>query len=172
MKRAGVLFVALVFVIGWSSLLCAQEKEKRKTIPDAGFLRYAAADGLFHVESGKLAVQRASSEDVKKFGQHAIEHHSQINDELMQLAKTKGVTLPKAMNKKERQSLDKLAKLSGTDFDKAYIEMETKHHSKDLSDFQKEAKGGKDADVKAWAVKTIPTIEEHLKMLSDLSKMK
>jgi len=172
MKRAGVLFVALAFVLVWSSLLWAQEKKEKKTIPDSGFMMYAARDGLFHVEAGKLAAQRGSSEDVKKFGQHAIEHHSQINDELMQLAKTKGVTLPKAMDKKERESIDKLAKLTGPAFDKAYIEMETKHHSKDLSDFQKEAKGGKDADVKAWAVKTIPTIEEHLKMLRDLSKMK
>jgi len=172
MKKACGLLVALVFVIGWSSLLLAQEKGERKTIPDAGFIRSAASDGLFHVEAGKLAVQRASSEEVKKFGQHAIEHHSQIKDELTQLAKTKGVTLPKAMYKKERETLDKLTKLSGPGFDKAYVEMETKHHSKDLSAFQKEAKDGKDPDVKAWAVKTVPTIEEHLKMLSDLSKMK
>ena len=172
MKRAGVLFVALVFVIGWSSLLLAQEKGERKTEPGARFLRYAAADGLFHVEAGKLAAQRGSSEDVKKFGQHAIEHHSQINDELIKLASTKGVTLPNKMYKKDRETLDKLGKLSGSDFDKAYIEIETSHHSKDLSAFQKEAKDGKDPDVKAWAVKTVPTIEEHLKMLGDLSKMK
>ena len=172
MKRAGVLFVALMFVIGWSSVLWSQEKGKGKTVPDAGFLRYAAADGLFHVEAGKLAVQRASSEDVKKFGQHAIDHHSQINDELMNLAKTKGVMLPKKMTKKEREALDKIAKLSGPDFDKAYIKMEESHHSKDLSAFQKEAKDGKDPDVKAWAAKIVPTIEEHLKMLNDLGKMK
>ena len=171
MKKAGVLLVALVFVIGWSSLLWAQEKGERKTVPGARFLRYAAADGLFHVEAGKLAVQRASSEDVKKFGQHAIEHHSQINDELMNLASTKGVTLPKKMTKREREVLDKIAKLSGPDFDKAYIKIEASHHSRDLSVFQKEAKDGEDPDVKAWAAKTLPTIEEHLKMLSDLGKM-
>ena len=172
MKRAGVLIVALLFVIGWSSLTWAQEKGEKKTVPDAKFLRYAATDGLFHVEAGKLAVQSASSEDLKKFGQHAIEHHSQINDELMNLAKTKGVTLPKKITKKERETLDKLAKLSGPDFDKAYIKMETSHHSRDLSMFQKEAKDGKDPEVKDWAAKTVPTIEEHLKMLGDLSKMK
>ena len=60
MKRAGVLIIALVFVIAWSSLLWAQEKGEKKTIPDRGFMMYAARDGLFHVEAGKLAVQRAS----------------------------------------------------------------------------------------------------------------
>ena len=172
MKKVCILLVALVFVIGWSSLLFAQEKAEKKDIPDRGFMMFAARDGILHVEAGKLAVKQASSEGVKKLGQHSVEHHTQINEELAKLASTKGVTLPKKMGKKDQEELDKLAKLSGPAFDKAYIEMETKHHSKDLSDFQKEAKGGKDADVKAWAVKTIPTIEEHLKMLRDLSKMK
>jgi putative membrane protein len=170
MKKACILLVALVFVIGWSSLLFAQEKAEKKDIPDRGFMMSAARDGIFHVESGKLAVQRGSSEGVKKFGQHAIEHHTQINDELAQLASKKGVTLPKKMSKEEQEALDKIAKLSGPDFDKAYLGMEIKDHSKDLSAFQKEAKDGKDPDVKAWAAKTVAAIEEHLKMARDLSK--
>jgi putative membrane protein len=170
MKKACVLLVALVFVIGWSSLLFAQEKGEKKEIPDRGFMMYAARDGIFHVEAGKLAVQRGSSEDVKKFGQHSIDHHTQLNDELMQLATKKGVTLPKKMGKKEQGELNKIAKLSGPDFDKAYLEMEIKDHTKDLTAFQKEAKSGKDPDVKAWAAKTVEAIEEHLKMARDLTK--
>lgn len=170
MKKVCRLLVALVFVIGWSSLLFAQEKAEKKDVPDKKFMMDAARDGICHVEAGKLAVQRASSEDVKKFGQHAIEHHSQINDELTQLASKKGVTLPKEMSKKGREALDKLAKLSGPDFDKGYLEMEIKDHSKDLSAFQKETKSGKDPDVKAWAAKTVSAIEEHLKMARDLIK--
>jgi len=170
MKKTYMLLIALVLVIGWSSLPFAQDKAEKKTIPDEKFMMAAARDGLFHVEAGKLAVQRASSENVKKFGQHAVDHHTQINDELAQLASKKGVTLPKKMNKKEREALDKVAKLSGPDFDKAYLDMEIKDHSKDLSSFQKEAKDGKDPDVKAWAAKTVAAIEEHLKMARDLAK--
>lgn len=170
MKKACVLLIALVFVIGWSSLLFSQEKMEKKEVPDKRFMMYAARDGIFHVEAGKLAVQRGSSEGVKKFGQHSIDHHTQLNDELMQLATKKGVTLPKKMGKKEQEALDKLAKLSGPDFDKAYLKTEIEDHSKDLSVFQKEVKGGKDPDVKAWAAKTVEAIEEHLKMARDLSK--
>lgn len=170
MKKVCILLVALVFAIGWSSLLFGQEKAEKKEVPGKGFIMNAARDGIFHVEAGKLAVQRASSEGVKKFGQHAIEHHTQINDELAQLASKKGVILPKKMSKREQEALDKVAKLSGPDFDKAYLEMEIKDHSKDLSAFQKEAKDGKDPDVKAWAAKTVAAIEEHLKMARDLSK--
>jgi putative membrane protein len=170
MKKACILLVALMFVIGSSSLLFAQEKAAKKDVPDRGFMMSAARDGIFHVEAGKLAAQRGSSEGVKKFGQHAIEHHTQINDELAKLASAKGVTLPKKMGKEQQEALDKVAKLSGPDFDKAYLEMEIKDHSKDLSAFQKEAKDGKDPDVKAWAAKTVSAIEEHLKMARDLSK--
>jgi len=170
MKKACVLLIVLVFAVGWSFLLFAQEKVEKKEVPDKGFMMYAARDGIFHVEAGKLAVQRGSSEGVKKFGQHSIDHHTQLNDELMQLASKKGVTLPKKMGKKGREALDKLAKLSGPDFDKAYLETEIRDHSKDLSAFQKEAKEGKDPDVKAWAAKGVEAIEEHLKMARDLSK--
>ena len=170
MKKACILLVALVFVIGWSTLLFAQEKAEKKDVPDKGFIMNAARDGIFHVEAGKLAVQRASSEGVKKFGQHAVDHHTQINGELAQLASKKGVTLPKKMSKKEQEALDKVSKLSGPDFDKAYLEMEIRDHSKDLSAFQKEAKDGKDPDVKAWAAKTVAAIEEHLEMARGLSK--
>lgn len=170
MKRACMLLIAMVFIIGLSSPVFAQEKAEKKDAPDRGFMMYAARDGLFHVEAGKLAVQRGSSDGVKKFGQHAIEHHTQINDELAQLAGKKGVMLPKKMSTKEREALDKIAKLSGPDFDKAYLEMEIKDHSSDLSAFQKEVKEGKDPDVKAWAAKTVSAIEEHLKMARDLSK--
>jgi len=146
------------------------EKAEKKDVTDREFIMNAAQDGIFHVEAGELAVQRASSEDVKKFGQHAIEHHTQINDELAQLASKKGVMLPKKMSKREREALDKVTKLSGSDFDKAYLEMEIKVHSKDLSAYQKELKDGKDPEVKAWAAKTVPMIEKHLKMARDLSK--
>lgn len=168
MKKVCMLIVALVFVIGWSSLLFTQEKAEK--VPGMRFMMYAARDVIFHVEAGKLAVQRGSSEGVKKFGQHEIDHHTQINDELMQLASKKGVMLPKKMSKREQETLDKLGKLSGPDFDKAYLQMEVRDHSKDLSAFQKEAKDGKDPDVKAWAAKTVAAIEEHLKMARDLSK--
>ena len=170
MKKALRLFVALFLVIGWGSLVFSQEKVEKQRVPDGRFMMYAARDGIFHVEAGKLASERASSEGVKKFGQHAVEHHTQINDELMQLASKKGVMLPKKVNKKEQETLDKLAKLSGPDFDKAFLEMEIKDHSKDLSAFQKEAKDGKDPDMKAWAAKIVPTIEEHLKIARDLMK--
>jgi putative membrane protein len=170
MRKTFMFLVALVIVIGWISFPFAQDKPAKKAVPGSKFMMDAARDGLFHMEAGKLAVQRASSEGVKKFGQHSVEHHTQMNEELTKLAGTKGVTLPRQMSKEQRAALDKVTKLSGPDFDKAYLEMEISHHSRDLSGFQKEAKDGKDPDVKAWAAKVVAAIEEHLEMARGLSK--
>ena len=169
MKKAGLFVVVVVFVFGWAFVLSAQEKAaKKQAEPDKKFIMNAAAGGLYEVEAGKLATQKASSEDVKKFGQRMVDDHSKANDELMQLANTKGVTPPKEIDKKHKGELDKLSKASN--FDKTYMEMMVKDHEKDVSEFRKEAKDGKDPDVKAWAAKTVPTLEEHLNMAKGMTK--
>jgi putative membrane protein len=99
-----------------------------------------------------------------------VDDHSKANDELMQLATTKGMAVPKEMKKIHRDMIDKLSKSSGAAFDKAYVDEMVKDHVKDVSAFRKEAKEGKDPEVKAWASKTLPTLEDHLKMVRDLSK--
>ena len=58
-------------------------------------------------------------------------------------------------------------KLSGAAFDQAYMKAMVSDHVEDVNEFKTESKSGKDADVKAWAAKTLPTLEEHLKMARD-----
>lgn len=169
MKKTSVI-VALVLVLGWTFLLYAQQKGEKTTTPDKKFVMDTAAGGVFEVEAGKIAVQRASSQDVKKFGQMMIDDHSKANEELLQLANQKGITPPKTMKKEHQDEINKISKLSGDKFDKAYIDMMVKDHKKDISEFKKEAKDGKDPDLKAWAAKTLPKLEEHLKMAQENKK--
>jgi len=182
MKKAGILLVSLaVFALGFSSILWAQPKaektapaEKKETMKktpgDSAFITEAVAGGLFEVEMGKVALQKASNEEVKKFAQRMVDDHSKAVDELMQLAAAKGMSVPKEMKKMHRDTIDKLSKSSGAAFDKGYMDEMVKDHVKDVAAFRKEAKEGKDPEVKAWASKTLPTLEDHLKMALDLSK--
>lgn len=170
MKKTGVFVIALALVLGWTFLYAQQKAEKQN--PDQKFIMDAAAGGVFEVEAGKVAVQRASTDEVKKFGQMMIDDHSKANDELMQLANQKGVIPPKTMKKEHQDQINQISKLSGAKFDKAYMDMMVKDHKKDVSEFKKEAKDGKDPDVKAWAAKTVPKLEEHLKMAQVISKKK
>lgn len=135
---------------------------------DRDFVMDAAMGGLMEVELGQLAAQKGASDAVKQFGQRMVDDHSKANTELMTLATSKGITLPTAIDDKHRQEVTKLSAMSGADFDRAYSKMMLKDHEKDVSEFEKQSMKGTDPDVKAFASKTLPTLQEHLTMVRAL----
>ena len=139
---------------------------------DQKFAMEAAMGGLMEVELGRLATQQGSSEAVKQFGQRMVDDHSQVNTELMQLASSKGLTLPTALDEKHQKELAKMQKLTGADFDKAYSKAMLSDHEKDVSAFEKESTKGNDADIKAFAAKTLPTLQQHLQLARTLNGQK
>ena len=139
---------------------------------DHKFVMEAAMGGMEEVQLGQLAAQKAMDPEVKNFGQHMVDDHSKANTQLMQLASQKGLTPPTTLPADKQKDMDKLNSLSGAAFDKAYIDMMVKDHKKDVAEFQKQAKNGKDADLKSFAATTLPTLQNHLKMVQDIhSKM-
>jgi putative membrane protein len=137
---------------------------------DVDFLVDAAKGGLAEVELGQLAADKAASDEVKKFGQRMVSDHSKANDELKSLAQSKSIKLPTEVDAKDKATHDRLAKLSGAAFDRAYMQHMLADHRKDVNAFKKESTSGKDSEVKAWASKTLPTLEEHLKLAQDTNK--
>ncbi len=135
------------------------------------FMKKAAVGGMAEVELGQLAQQKGSSARVKEFGARMVRDHSKANQELKQLAGLKGVTLPTALDSKNQKVVAHLQKLSGVAFDRAYMSDMVADHKEDIADFQTEGQGGKDPDVKAFATKTLPTLEEHLKMAQSGTSM-
>src|SRR5437660_10132053 len=121
---------------------------------DKTFMMNAAKGGMMEVEWGKLAAQKGQNTDVKKFGNRMVTDHSKANSELMALAKEEGVALPGAKSPGKWKS------------DKDYMDMMVKDHQGDLAEFQKEAQGGSDPDLKAFAAKYSKVVQQHL----DLAK--
>lgn len=140
---------------------------------DKSFVMKAAQGGMTEVQLGQIASDKGSSQDVKDFGSKMVADHGKANDELKSIAQTKGIQLPDKLDSKHQATVDKLSKLSGADFDKAYVSEMVTDHKKDNSLFQKEASSGKDADIKAFASKTDETVKMHLSMIQDIqSKLK
>jgi putative membrane protein len=135
--------------------------------PDQPFAREVAMGGMAEVELGTLAKEKASNADVKQFANRMVADHGKANDELKQWAGQKNVTLPTAVDAKHKATHDRLAKLSGDAFDKAYMQAMVMDHQKAVATFKREASSGKDPELKAWAGKTLPTLEDHLKMAQD-----
>ena len=150
-------------------IAAAQSRQSayRMMAPDSGFMTKAAQGGIAEVEMGRLALQHASNEKVKQFGQRMVDDHSNANDQLKQLASQKGVTLPTEVNAKQKSTINKLSQLSGSEFDRAYMADMVKDHHEDVAEFQHEANSGKDSDVKTFAGKVLPTLQDHLRMAED-----
>ena len=136
---------------------------------DRDFLMDAAMGGLMEVQLGRWAAQKGTSDAVKEFGRRMVDDHSKANTELMSLASSKGITLPTALDEKHQKNVSKLTRLSGAEFDRTYIKMMVSDHNKDVSEFEKQSTRGTDPDIKAFAAKTLPTLQEHLQMIRAMS---
>jgi putative membrane protein len=124
---------------------------------------------MAEVALGKLAAEKATNADVKQFGQRMVDDHSKANDELKAFATEKGVTLPADMSAAAKATEARLSKLSGAAFDKAYMQDMVKDHDKDVAAFKHASTASADADLKAWAGKTLPTLEQHQTMAKALN---
>lgn len=138
------------------------------TAGDAKFATDAANGGLAEVALGKLAETKATNAQVKSFAAMMVTDHGKANDELMAIAKTKNITLPAAPDADHQKKLEDLSKLSGKDFDKAYVDAMVDGHKKALDLMQNAAKNCADADLKAFAAKTAPVVQTHLDAINKI----
>ena len=137
---------------------------------DQKFMEDAARAGMAEVDAAKLARQKAESQAVKDFATHMEEDHTQANEELKKLAATKGVTLPTEVDAKHRRMADELNKHTAAQFDREYMGQQVSDHKSAVHEFEREAKNGRDADVKKWAADKVPALRKHLEMAESTEK--
>ena len=136
---------------------------------DAKFAMEAAMGSMAEIAAGRLATEKGASEDVKQFGQRMVDDHTKASDELMQIASGKGMMLPTAPDPKHQSHMAKLSGLSGDRFDREYIKMMVSDHKKTVALFQREASRGADPELKGFASRNLPVIQEHLRMAQRIS---
>jgi putative membrane protein len=139
---------------------------------DTTFAAKAAVGGMAEVALGKMAAEKGTDAKVKDFGKMMVMDHTKANSELMAIAKTKNISLPAGLDAGHQAKSDSLSKLSGKDFDNAYIKTMVEDHKKTLALMQAETANGKDADLKAFAAKTAPVVQMHLTEITKMQGMK
>lgn len=150
--------------------IAARLTQNPVSAPDRQFAIKAAQDNIAEIELGQLASQRALNSEVKQFGQRMVRDHTQASAELKELATQKGITLPQDIGEENRKMKANLSKLSGVAFDEAYINHMVAEHNQDVSLFGRQSRQGNDPDLKAWAAKTLPILQEHLQLARSLSQ--
>lgn len=131
---------------------------------DQKFADEAAIGGMAEVQLAQMAQQKGQSDSVKSLAKMIESDHSKANDELKSLASQNNWTLPTDLDAKHKAVADRLSKLDGAAFDREYSKEMVSDHKKDISDFQKQASGGSNPALKDFASKTVPALQEHLKM--------
>ena len=137
---------------------------------DAKFVTTAANDGMAEVAAGKMAQDKAAGKRVKEFAAMMVTDHTRAGDELAALAKTKNITLPAAPDADAQKKADDLSKKTGKDFDKAYVDAMVDGHENAVKLFTDASQNCKDADLKAFATKTLPTLKMHLDSIRAIKK--
>lgn len=129
---------------------------------DAQFIQDAAQGGMAEVQMAQVAQTASRNPKVKAYASQMISDHTPNNDQLKQLATTKGATVPTALNDMQTQQLSALQNEKGRKFDHDYIADQVQDHATMLAMFQTEAQSGTDPDLKAFAAQTVPVIQNHL----------
>ncbi|WP_185868152.1 DUF4142 domain-containing protein [Variovorax sp. DXTD-1] len=130
---------------------------------DQRFMRDIAQANLAEIETGKLAQEKASKDEVKQFGKTMVDDHTKALSELQEIASKKGVELPTEPDAKHKATATALKALSGETFDKQYMSMAgLSDHKKTHEMLQKVQRNAADADLKAYAAKTLPVVHGHL----------
>ena len=142
----------------------AENSANAKTPADDAFTQKAVQGDMAEVKLGKLAEQKGTNPAVMDFAKRMVQDHSQNEKDLQNTASREDVALPSGIDKADQNTYDRLSKLSGDSFDRAYAHEMVKDHTQDVADFQKEAKDGHDEAIKNYAAQTVPTLQSHLEM--------
>jgi putative membrane protein len=129
---------------------------------DVKFIEKAASGGMHEVQLGRLASERASDPEVKKFGEMMVTDHTKVNQELAAVAEQMGVKVPTHQNAEHQAEFNKFNTLKDRTFDQAYIKHMVEDHQKDVQEFKKAGESAKDSRLRNFANKTLPVIREHL----------
>ncbi len=167
-----VLGLSTAFFAFGSSTFAADEGAMKATAGEKMFIKKAAMGGMTEVALGKVAAQNGGSQEVKDFGNLMVTDHSKINDNLKDVAGKMGVEIPDTIDTMHQAMVDRMSKLSGADFDKAYVKIMVKDHEKDIAEFEKVKAMVKNEDLKKFIDDSLPTMKDHLDKIKKFDQAK
>lgn len=161
-KTALVLAIA---VVALGAAMSAKGADKSSlSHGDAKFLQKAAAHGFAEVQLAQMARGKAMREEVRQFADRMVTDHTKANEDAGAVAMSNGVKLPAGPDDKHAKQMRELQKLSGGDFDRAYMKRMVKEHHDDVAEFRRKAKTRHPNDVTEFASRNVPILLEHLRM--------
>ena len=164
--------VAILSVPFQPSSAADEATSSKPTALEKTFIKKAADGGMTEVELGRLAAEKGGSDEVKDFGNQMVKDHSKINDDLKEVAAKMNVTVPSGVSAKHHAMIEKMAGMSGADFDKAYVAAMVRDHEKDIAEFEKADKEVKNPALKKFIENALPMMKDHLEKIKKFDQAK
>jgi len=156
--------------------LFAQQKHQTATTgqsmedsADRSFINSAAEANLAEIDTAKMVEKESTDSAVKDFANRMAADHTQASQKLASVAEMSGIKLPTEPSIPERNQKSELQKLSGAKLDDAYLRDELQGHKEAISAFQSEIENGQNREVKNYAVQTLPTLQDHIRIAEDIA---
>lgn len=164
--KTGIAIAAALVVMGAAQQARADEKF---TPQDKIFVMKASQGNNAEIMSSKLALQKSQDKNVRKVADMLVKEHGEAEDNLKQLASTYKMKIPPGTDPKHEAVYKKLQGMSGAAFDKAYMKGQVKDHYATIAMFKKELDKGNQTEVRSFAVKWLPGIENHTQMITSVA---
>jgi len=153
-----------------ASLVTISAKAQSPSDDDKKFLATAAQSDVNEIKLSELAEQKASNPAVKAFATKMVAEHKKMSASMKPFAQSWGLSAPTDLDDDHKSDYAKLDGMSGSDFDKEYMDLMVSDHSKALDLFTDEAKDTKDAKFRTAVVKGKTMVAAHKNMAYDLKK--
>jgi len=162
--------IALVATNAYGQATTAVVQNSTMVSPgDEYFAMRAYAEGIAEVALNQLAAQRASNPDIRRHAEQMVRDHIECDNKIVEMARRKGIALPAGIDAVSNAALNRLATLSGSDFDRAYLKALICSHKAALHLFHHQSAKGEDVDLKDFADKSLPMLQSHTEMAYDLA---
>ena len=143
MRRTGLRWI--MFALGISIIAACSGRESTKTSTSespagvgtggAGankdakeFVRDVAMMNMAEIELSRMALEKATSPEIKTFAQTIIDDHTAAGDKLKSITSGQSMEWPSQLDEKRRKAADELATKQGTDFERDYAEAMVEGH--------------------------------------------
>jgi putative membrane protein len=166
--RIATCLGGVVFALGLGAAVAPADDKSDPKFNDQVFVDKAASGGAHEIQLGTLAKTNAASSEVRKFGDRMVTDHTTVNDWLKIAAKDAKLSVPAKVSDEDQKHIDRLSKLKGAEFDRAYMDHMIADHKGDVALFEQATKQATDGGVRAFAAKALPTLREHLEQANKI----
>ena len=149
----------------------ANAGESAASMAAADFAAAVAASDLYEIESGRLAAEKASSDDIKAFGQMLVTDHQKSTTDLKSAAAQArpAVAVIPALEAEQTQMLEALRSASSGQFDRTFVDQQKQAHQKALDLLRRYSAEGDVEALKNFAAKATPIVQAHLERVNAMN---